>query len=209
MDGSKYRASFGRLIRFQDNDIRLNIAVTEYKFLPKEEFEKADDAEPPREFTRIELFWTQKLAASEAPNRPDRGVKHHIRISDLDVRSFEPFACVKRLSKSVSVQDLTGVPVMSAIICDRLRIVAKYRSYVFRLSRSAQNSQNQRRRIKQAAAVLEVSDRAWVCCVANEAPLAGSTALQIAAFKKPRAGALAGAASCLAFYRQLCDKVVH
>ena len=157
MDGSKYRASFGRLIRFQDNDIRLNIAVTEYKFLPKEEFEKADDAEPPREFTRIELFWTQKLAASEAPNRPDRGVKHHIRISDLDVRSFEPFACVKRLSKSVSVQDLTGVPVMSAIICDRLRIVAKYRSYVFRLSRSAQNSQNQRRRIKQAAAVLAAS----------------------------------------------------
>jgi hypothetical protein len=148
VDGHPYRGSHGRLIRFQQHDRRLNIAVTEYKCVGAAGGVRTGDQPPPREFSRVELFWTEKRV-----DRDRGGVKHHCRVPDLAVREYEPFACVKRLCKSVTVQDLrTGVPVMSAIVCDRLRVVAKYRSYVFRLSRSAQNSQNQRRRVRLQAA---------------------------------------------------------
>ncbi len=107
-----------------------------------------EDAQMPQHFTKVELFWTQRGARDD---------KHHCRIDDLDVATYEPFACVKRMAKSVTVLDLTGVPVMSSIVCDRLRVAAKYRSYVFRLSRTAQNSQNQRRRARHLAAAGETA----------------------------------------------------
>ena len=106
------------------------------------------NAQMPQHFTKVELFWTQRGARDD---------KHHCRIDDLEVATYEPFACVKRMAKSVTVLDLTGVPVMSSIVCDRLRVAAKYRSYVFRLSRTAQNSQNQRRRAKHLAAAGETT----------------------------------------------------
>jgi hypothetical protein len=105
-------------------------------------------AQMPQHFTKVELFWTQRGARDD---------KHHCRIDDLEVATYEPFACVKRMAKSVTVLDLTGVHVMSSIVCDRLRVAAKYRSYVFRLSRTAQNSQNQRRRAKHLAAAGETA----------------------------------------------------
>ena len=98
-------------------------------------------------FTKVELFWTQQGKSKNAASA--RALGHHTRIHDKEVAAYEPFFYVRRLAKSVNVQDLSGVPIMSSIVCDRLRVVAKYRSYIFRLSRSAQNSQNQRRRVKQ------------------------------------------------------------
>jgi hypothetical protein len=110
--------------------------------------EEPPHAQMPQHFTKVELFWTQRGARDD---------KHHCRIGDLEVATYEPFACVKRMAKSVTVLDLTGVPVMSSIVCDRLRVAAKYRSYVFRLSRTAQNSQNQRRRARHLAAAGETT----------------------------------------------------
>jgi len=152
VDGRKYRGSFCRFIRYQQNDRRLNVGITEYSLMTaadvaaKTESDTAESAvaQVPLNFTKVELFWTQQGSDSI----------HHRRIDDSEVRTYEPFACVKRMNKSVNVMDLTGVPVMSSIVCDRLRVVAKYRSHVFRLSRSAQNSQNQRRRARHLAAAV-------------------------------------------------------
>lgn len=162
VDGHKYRASYCRYIRYQENDRRLNVGVTQYESnaeIKEEALTNDGESWPPRTFAKVELFWTQKGAV--AGTGGGKGAKRHCRIEDSEVKEFAPFSCVKRMNKAVALLDFTGVPVMSAIVCDRLRIVAKYRSHVFRLSRSAQNSQNQRRRIRQgtaAATVVHVGD---------------------------------------------------
>jgi hypothetical protein len=179
VDGHMYRASFCRFIRYQsEHQRRLNVGITEYSRIEvaaksavaaesavaakspvaansaavaaesalTDATEEPPHAQMPQHFTKVELFWTQRGARDD---------KHHCRIDDLEVATYEPFACVKRMAKSVTVLDLTGVHVMSSIVCDRLRVAAKYRSYVFRLSRTAQNSQNQRRRARHLAAAGE------------------------------------------------------